>query len=60
MMKRATNWLALSCFLLLATDANPQSNGLPNIAIPVYLVNGVSGDISLGQGGVILLTPSSH
>ena len=48
-MQRVRNWLVLSSLLLLvALEANPQSNGLPNIAVPVYLVNGVSGDISLG------------
>jgi hypothetical protein len=47
-MKGVRTWLILSSLLLVAVDGNPQSNGLPNIAVPVYLVNGVSGDIGLG------------
>lgn len=48
MVKCARSWLVLSSLLLVAVEANPQSNGLPNIAVPVYLVNGVSADIGLG------------
>src|SRR5215467_13665478 len=49
MTERARNWLLITCFLLLAVEGNPQnSSGLPNIAIPIYLVNGISADITMG------------
>src|SRR5579883_3454663 len=63
MMKHARTWLVLLCLMLLAMEANPQSVGLPNIAIPLYLVNGLSGDISLGLQTIntpFSLDPSSN
>ena len=47
MIRRPGTLLVLSCLLLWAIEANPQSS-VPSIAIPVYLDAGVSGDISIG------------
>ncbi|HLH30632.1 MAG TPA: hypothetical protein VKY31_05480, partial [Terriglobia bacterium] len=62
MQARTRLFLLITCLLIGTIEGNPQTpQSLPTISIPVYLVNGVSGNITIAAqtiGGSFTVAPS--